>query len=377
MRKPTQVKTLHFRVVNITRSRKNGKSGPDNAVKAAAYRSGQNLHDEQADKTYRYAQRGGVLRIGFVAPDNAPDWMKDADQKRLWERFGNEIEKVEDGHNRRASAQLAKDFQIAAPRELSEEQNWALGLALAERFKARGLAAAIAFHESDAADGGRNPHFHVMVSMRTVDEDGFSKRKWRGLNFDNGRDTPELMKLRREYYRLVNDALREVGVEDVYYDPEKQDKEPGKHIGKRGHAGKGEAREKADELRERNREIALQNHVQATLNRSASPEWREKKRQDRRRELQMGRGSAMASRDVSQQALPRVQRGRGIVNAAVDRALHSSAWREREAARDREGKGVKEPQGAKVDAAIEAARQLASWREREAERQRKEKVPEL
>ncbi|MBV9468271.1 MAG: MobA/MobL family protein, partial [Abitibacteriaceae bacterium] len=92
-----QTKTLHFRAVSISRH----KAQPDNAVKACAYRSGQNLYDEKERRSHYYGNRGGVVEIGLFAPVAAPEWMRDADQRRLWQRFGNEIEKVEDGHNRR------------------------------------------------------------------------------------------------------------------------------------------------------------------------------------------------------------------------------------------------------------------------------------
>ena len=166
-------KTLHFKPVNVSRA----KAVPDNAVAACAYRSGQNLYDDKEAKLHRYGNKGGVIETALFAPDAAPDWMRDDDQRRLWQRLGNEIEKKEDGHNRRATALLGKDFQVAAPRELSHEQNWALAERFAKTLNDRGLAVAVGFHENDASDGGKNPHFHFFRSDAGSDGGGF----WRAV----------------------------------------------------------------------------------------------------------------------------------------------------------------------------------------------------
>ena len=91
MRKPTRVKTLHFRVVNIRRN----KARPDNAVKASPTFPAKTLYDEKEHKTHTYERRSSVVECAIVAPDNAPDWMRDENQKRAWQRFGNEIEKAD------------------------------------------------------------------------------------------------------------------------------------------------------------------------------------------------------------------------------------------------------------------------------------------
>ena len=223
------VKTLHFGVSNISRN----KAIPDNAVAACAYRCGEHLRDA-AGKMHRYGNRRGVLETAIFAPDAAPEWMTDGNQKRAWQRFGQEIERVENGHNKRATALLAKDFPAAAPRELTHAQNWAVAEKFARKLNERGLAVAVAFHESDASDGGKNPHFHFFVPMREVDRFGFTGSRYRTLDAPGkGKTNPELMTLRREYFALVNDALADAGITGVYYDPEKQEgKEPAKHKGK-------------------------------------------------------------------------------------------------------------------------------------------------
>ena len=98
----------------------------------------------------------------------------------------------------------------------------------ARKLNERGLAVAVALHETEASDGGKNPHFHFLVPMRRVDKNGFDSKRYRTLDAPGkGKTNPELMALRREYFALVNAALEDAGVTGIYYDPEKQDKEPG------------------------------------------------------------------------------------------------------------------------------------------------------
>ena len=335
-----RTKTLHFRVVSLSRH----KDRPDNAVKACAYRSGQRLYDEKEETHHNYSNKGGVIEAEIFAPGNAPDWMHDSsDKKRSWERFGNEIEEKEDSHNRRASALLAKDFQVAAPRELNHEQNWQLAQDFAAKINDRGLAVAVAFHEEDASDGGKNPHFHFMVAMREVEEDGFGKRY---RDFDaKGKGKNEVMQLRRDYYQLVNEAVSDAGFRDVYYDPEKQeDKEPGIHKGKNATAQ--ERKGEDTRVAQYNRRVKYDNFMHKYEKSANADGWinppsitaKKHEWNERVEGWRMNRGSAMASRDLSR---------RSQSNVAA-KPVYAS---EKATERAREG-------------AILAARQSQSWQER-------------
>ena len=220
-----RTKTLHFKVNDISRTQGH------NAVAACAYRVGLNLTDTKTGEVHRYASRGGVLETGLFAPMDCPAWMQDDNQKRVWQRLGNEIERVEDGHNKRASALLAIDWQAAAPRELTHLQNWQLACSFAAKLNERGLPVAVAFHETNASDGGKNPHFHFLVPQRQTDALGFKKRHQEFTGNPNQVGMAH-KQLRREYFALVNAALSDAGVTGIYYDPEKQAQEPGVHKGK-------------------------------------------------------------------------------------------------------------------------------------------------
>jgi hypothetical protein len=332
-----KTKTLHFRAVSITRTKGH------NAVAACAYRSGQNLTDDKTDAVHRYGNRSGIINTQIFTPEAAPDWMQDEDQQRSWQRFGNEIEKKEDGHNRRASAELAKDFQVAAPRELNHEQNWALAQRFSKTLNDKGLPVAAAFHEEDASDGGKNPHFHFFVPMRTVDEDGFGK-KYRGLSGTSlpGKENPEFKELRRTYYQHVNDALADAGIEGVYYDPEKQDKEPGIHLGKE--AAAMERKGKKTNLGTKNQQIGFENKVQpyADAIEDSEEPWAfqppatGKDWESKQAEWHMRRAVAHAERKATQRAqvstpTPASSRVDHAVHEARENAVHR--WRQKETER--------------------------------------------
>lgn len=332
------VKTLHFGVAILSRN----KTRPDNAVAACAYRCGQNLHDEKLDKTHSYSNRKGVIEAQIFAPENAPEWMN----HNNWSQFGNEIEKAEDGHNRRNSALLAKDFQVAAPRELSREENWELAQTFAHKINERGLSVAVAFHEEKASDGGENPHFHFLVPMREVHAEGFGKRYRKFDGVKSGQDT-EIMKLRREYYVCVNDALEKAGVNDVRYDAEKQEGiKPKAHKGKQANAlekqgvktrvGEHNRRVDIDNLMTERYSTVKQDWEQQQGNRN-SPKNRETVEKYRLR-YQLNRGSTMAARDANQKtqsnvAAPPVNRSEKATERAREGAIlasrQSKSWQER------------------------------------------------
>lgn len=246
-----KTKTLHFKVNDISRTQGH------NAVAACAYRVGLNLTDAKTGEVHRYARRGGVVQAALLAAVNSPEWMQDDNQARLWERFGNEIERVEDGHNKRATALLAIDWQAAAPRELTPLQNWKLALTFAALLNARGLAVAVAFHETDASDGGKNPHFHFLVPQRQTDAAGFKKRYYEFTGNPNAIRQAH-KRLREEYYACVNDALADAAIDGITYDPNKQeDKLPGVHKGRAVVAL--ERKGIATEIGNKARRVALEN----------------------------------------------------------------------------------------------------------------------
>jgi len=136
-------------------SRGKGKS----AVAAAAYRAGEKITNEYDGMIHDYTKKGGVEHTEILLPDHAP--REYFDRATLW----NAVEKIEKNKN----SQLAREFELALPVELSAEQNLSLVREYVNRnFVAVGMCADIAIH--DKKDG--NPHAHIMLTMRPIEQDG-------------------------------------------------------------------------------------------------------------------------------------------------------------------------------------------------------------
>jgi hypothetical protein len=160
-------------------------------VACAAYRSGEKLQDAYHAKTHDYTNKGGVLHAEIVTPAGAPDWTKDRQQ--LWN-------KVEAGEKRK-DAQLAKEALLVLPRNLSHEQHLEVVRGwIDDNITKRGLVADFAIHEPDASDGGKNPHAHIMFTLRPLDEKGEFGKKLTGYK-DGGMDGREVLEEMRFSYQ--------------------------------------------------------------------------------------------------------------------------------------------------------------------------------
>lgn len=152
-------------------SRSQGRS----AVACAAYRSGTQLNDEYYGKSHDYTKKESVAHSEIFLPENAPSQFKD--RQTLW----NTVEKNE----KRKDAQLAREFTISLPRELSLEQNKELIIDFVKNeFVSLGMIADLAIHNDEAKDGEKQPHAHVMLTLREVSKEGFGlkNREWNDKN---------------------------------------------------------------------------------------------------------------------------------------------------------------------------------------------------
>ena len=144
----------HFKI--SVRSR----SGGDSAVAGSAYMSGENLYSEYDQRMrYYHYKAAEVMAKDVLLPPNAPDAY--ADRQTLW----NAVEKVEKQWN----SQLSRDIIIALPNEIPADRHEELVREFCqEQFVSKGMIADYAIH--DKHDG--NPHVHIMLTMRPMDENG-------------------------------------------------------------------------------------------------------------------------------------------------------------------------------------------------------------
>lgn len=175
-------------------SRAKGRS----ATASAAYRSGGMIEDERTGQIFDYSQKRGVLHAEILTPDNTPEWM--LDRAQLW----NAVERIE----KRRDAQLARDFILSLPHELTHEQRVELMRDyLRTEFVARGMIADFAIHAPDRQSDPRNHHAHVMVTMRELTTQGF------GLKVRGWNATAQLEEWRERWAEVTNQHLERHGHE--------------------------------------------------------------------------------------------------------------------------------------------------------------------
>jgi ATP-dependent exoDNAse (exonuclease V) alpha subunit len=164
-------------------------------IAAAAYRAGTKLRDEIRDKIFDYARRSkGVIHSDILAPEGAPGWVHDS--ASLWN-------KVEAGE-KRVDAQLAREFILAVPKELPADAQFQTAVDWAKKeLVTSGMVAEISLHHDKA---GKNPHVHILCTMRKLDGEKFSAKKPREWN-----DVGLLVKQRQSWADAVNAALEKAG----------------------------------------------------------------------------------------------------------------------------------------------------------------------
>ena len=139
------------------------RSQRQSAVAAAAYQSGEKLFCEYDQQVKHYPEKRGIVHNEILLPPNAPQ--EYADRNTLW----NAAEAVEKQWN----SQLARRWVLTIPREIPPDQYAVLVREFCEQqFVSKGMIADFAIH--DPHPPGHNPHAHVMLTMRAMDEHG----KW-------------------------------------------------------------------------------------------------------------------------------------------------------------------------------------------------------
>lgn len=139
------------------------RSKRQSAVAGAAYQSGESLFSEYDQKRKSYTEKRGIIYTEIMLPPNAPP--EYADRGTLW----NAVEAVEKQWN----SQLARRFVVTFPREVPAEQYPDMIREYCnEHFVSKGMCCDLAIHAPDPP--GHNPHCHIMLTMRAMDEKG----KW-------------------------------------------------------------------------------------------------------------------------------------------------------------------------------------------------------
>lgn len=148
---------FHLHVKNISRGE--GRS----IVAAAAYRAGETLHNAAEERESNFGGRRDVLHAEIRAPSHAPVWM--SERSALW----NGVEQAE----LRKDARLAKEIEVALPRELARGMWLALIRNFADTYVAQGFVVDLAIHDDGEA---HNPHAHLLLTTRMITSAGFGPK---------------------------------------------------------------------------------------------------------------------------------------------------------------------------------------------------------
>ena len=129
------------------------------AAAAAAYLSCSRIYNDYDGIQHDYTRKQGLVwQQVFLPPQASPEWQ---DREKLW----NAVEAAEKAKDSR----LAREFVVALPIELNQEQQISLiEKFVQEQFVADGMCADVAIHDTD----GHNPHAHILLTVRPLDEQG-------------------------------------------------------------------------------------------------------------------------------------------------------------------------------------------------------------
>jgi ATP-dependent exoDNAse (exonuclease V) alpha subunit len=180
-------------------------------VAKAAYRSGERLRDERIEKSFDYRSRSQeVVYREILSPEDAPAWLQAPESREKRQQLWNEVERVE----KRKDSQLAREFVISLPVELDRDaqvegaRRWCK-----EELVSQGFVADLAVHRSK---DGKNPHAHVLCTLRPMGEDGFGLKPSTDGKF-NGRGSvgkgakSDLDSWRESWAEAENRALESAG----------------------------------------------------------------------------------------------------------------------------------------------------------------------
>ena len=129
------------------------------AVAASAYMSCSRMFNDYAGVQHDYTRKLGLAYEHIFLPGMAPAaW---SERETLWNAV-EEAEKTKD-------SRLAREFVAALPIELNMEERIALLSEFVQsNFVADGMCTDVCIHDTD----GHNPHAHIMLTVRPLNEDG-------------------------------------------------------------------------------------------------------------------------------------------------------------------------------------------------------------
>ncbi|ENE8801513.1 MobA/MobL family protein, partial [Salmonella enterica subsp. enterica serovar Chester] len=166
------------------------------SVAKAAYHARTRITDDRIGQIFDFSHRTDLHGHIILAPVSAPAHIVES-SSALW----NEVERVE----RQNNGQTARYFDVAIPVELNNDDKKKLVAEYCQKnFVDQGMIADIVFHDLD----GKNPHAHVMLTLKTITAAGFGKkdRSWN--------DKKMMLQWRESWATMSNSYLEAAGSEE-------------------------------------------------------------------------------------------------------------------------------------------------------------------
>ena len=222
----------HLAIKPISRSA--GRS----ATAAAAYRAGSLVIDERTGEVHDYTRKRDIEHSEILVPAGSPAWA--TERVALW----NAAEAAE----KRKDARVARDYEVAIPKELSREQGIALVRDFAHRLvDAYGVAVDFNVHRDEmrgwdgSEKGWQGYHAHLLTSTRRLGRDGFGEKtsielsdtKRKSLGLSDG--AAEIARVREWWEIDANRHLEQAGqaqrIDRRSLEAQGLDREPMVHLG--------------------------------------------------------------------------------------------------------------------------------------------------
>ncbi|SSC70162.1 unnamed protein product [Ciceribacter sp. T2.26MG-112.2] len=187
------------------------RSGGRSAVAAVAYRTASRLLNERDGLVHDFTRKSGVVHTEIVLPDGVEaEWARD--RSSLW----NAVEFAE----KRKDARVAREFEIALPHELSDDERLSLTRDFARDLANRyGAAVDFAIHQPGSEGDVRNIHAHVLMTTRAVEATGLGDKtlierenKWL-LNHDHPTAQMQLRDIRQAWEAHASRHLVRAGLD--------------------------------------------------------------------------------------------------------------------------------------------------------------------
>ena len=159
-----------------------------------AYRDGGIYVDEFTGQRVNYLHKGlkDQIENDFITPSGADESLCNRND------YYDALEKKEKAKN----AQFFREFEIALPDDMSKEDKKIVARKFGNELAKQGMFVDINYHKLDS----KNPHAHILTSMRGVNENGLLGNKNREWN-----DKQKIEEWRSTYAKVINEHYATLG----------------------------------------------------------------------------------------------------------------------------------------------------------------------